>query len=59
MIGEKLVYFAGIDKARFRKPVYPGDQIDLPAGTAQAQTHDDGDERLRPSSTTRWSPKLN
>lgn len=23
----KLVYFAGIDKARFRKPVTPGDQI--------------------------------
>ena len=28
MIGEKLVYFAGIDKARFRKPVFPGDQIE-------------------------------
>ena len=27
MIGERLVYFAGIDKARFRKPVVPGDQI--------------------------------
>lgn len=27
MIGEKLVYFAGIDKARFRKMVVPGDQI--------------------------------
>ena len=27
MIGERLVYFAGIDKARFRKPVYPGDQV--------------------------------
>ncbi len=28
MIGERLVYFAGIDKARFRRPVYPGDQIE-------------------------------
>ncbi len=28
MIGEKLIYFAGIDKARFRKPVVPGDQIE-------------------------------
>ena len=28
MIGEKLIYFAGIDKARFRKPVIPGDQIE-------------------------------
>lgn len=26
-IGEKLVFFAGIDKARFRKPVVPGDQL--------------------------------
>ena len=27
MIGEKLVYFAGLDNVRFRKIVYPGDQI--------------------------------
>jgi 3-hydroxyacyl-[acyl-carrier-protein] dehydratase len=27
MIGNKLLYFAGIDKARFRKPVIPGDQL--------------------------------
>lgn len=26
-IGEKLLYFAGIDKARFRRPVGPGDQL--------------------------------
>ncbi|MDR3629071.1 MAG: 3-hydroxyacyl-ACP dehydratase FabZ [Desulfocapsaceae bacterium] len=26
-IGTKLLYFAGIDKARFRKPVVPGDQL--------------------------------
>jgi 3-hydroxyacyl-[acyl-carrier-protein] dehydratase len=26
-IGNKLLYFAGIDKARFRKPVVPGDQL--------------------------------
>lgn len=26
-IGEKLIFFAGIDKARFRQPVVPGDQI--------------------------------
>jgi UDP-3-O-[3-hydroxymyristoyl] N-acetylglucosamine deacetylase/3-hydroxyacyl-[acyl-carrier-protein] dehydratase len=24
---EKLVYFMGIDKAKFRKPVFPGDQV--------------------------------
>ena len=27
-IGNKLLYFAGIDKARFRRPVVPGDQIE-------------------------------
>ncbi|WP_136798277.1 MULTISPECIES: 3-hydroxyacyl-ACP dehydratase FabZ [Desulfosediminicola] len=26
-IGNKLIFFAGIDKARFRKPVVPGDQL--------------------------------
>ncbi len=25
----KLVYFSGIDKARFRRPVIPGDQLEL------------------------------
>ena len=25
--GDKLVYFTGIDKVRFRKPVVPGDQL--------------------------------
>ena len=25
--GSKLVYFAGIDQARFRRPVVPGDQV--------------------------------
>lgn len=28
-IGKKLLFFAGIDKARFRKPVVPGDQLIL------------------------------
>jgi len=27
MIGEKLVYFAGLEKVRFRKVVRPGDQL--------------------------------
>lgn len=26
---KKLVYFIGIDRARFRRPVFPGDQIKL------------------------------
>jgi beta-hydroxyacyl-ACP dehydratase FabZ len=25
--GDKLIYFTGIDKCRFRKPVVPGDQV--------------------------------
>jgi beta-hydroxyacyl-ACP dehydratase FabZ len=25
--GRKVLYFAGIDKAKFRKPVFPGDQV--------------------------------
>jgi 3-hydroxyacyl-[acyl-carrier-protein] dehydratase len=28
-VGRKLIYFAGIDKARFRRPVVPGDQLIL------------------------------
>ncbi len=27
LIGNKLIYFAGIDGARFRQPVVPGDQV--------------------------------
>jgi 3-hydroxyacyl-[acyl-carrier-protein] dehydratase len=27
MIGEKLIYFAGIDGVRFRQPVIPGDKL--------------------------------
>lgn len=27
--GKKMIYFMGIDKARFRKPVVPGDQLVL------------------------------
>jgi beta-hydroxyacyl-ACP dehydratase FabZ len=26
-VGDQFIYFLGIDKARFRKPVIPGDQI--------------------------------
>ncbi|MCP5054352.1 MAG: 3-hydroxyacyl-ACP dehydratase FabZ [bacterium] len=27
--GNRLAYFAGIDKARFKRPVVPGDRLDL------------------------------
>lgn len=29
VVGQRLLFFAGIDKARFRKPVVPGDQLIL------------------------------
>lgn len=28
-VANKVVYFMGIDKARFRKPVFPGDTVEL------------------------------
>lgn len=34
----KLVYFAGIDKARFRKPVTPGDQVRLEVEVLKLRT---------------------
>lgn len=33
----QLVYFMSIDKARFRKPVMPGDQLELHVQTEQAR----------------------
>ncbi|MBW3671933.1 MAG: 3-hydroxyacyl-ACP dehydratase FabZ, partial [Acidobacteria bacterium] len=35
---EKLFYFAGIDKARFRKPVVPGDQLLLEMVVLQSRS---------------------
>lgn len=35
---EKLFYFAGIDKTRFRKPVVPGDQLLLEMVVLQARS---------------------
>ncbi len=36
---EKLFYFGGIDKARFRKPVIPGDQLILEVTTLQSRAN--------------------
>ena len=36
---EKLFYFGGIDKARFRKPVTPGDQLILEVTVLQARAN--------------------
>jgi 3-hydroxyacyl-[acyl-carrier-protein] dehydratase len=30
-LGEKIIYFMGMDKVRFRKPVVPGDQLIIKA----------------------------
>jgi 3-hydroxyacyl-[acyl-carrier-protein] dehydratase len=36
--GKRLVYFTGIDKAKFRKPVFPGDQLRLELEVMQVRT---------------------
>lgn len=36
--GQRLVYFTGIDKAKFRKPVYPGDQLRLELDVLQVRS---------------------
>jgi 3-hydroxyacyl-[acyl-carrier-protein] dehydratase len=35
--GEKIVYFMGIDKARFRQPIVPGDLLFLPVKMLRAR----------------------
>jgi 3-hydroxyacyl-[acyl-carrier-protein] dehydratase len=35
--GDKIVYFMGIDKARFRHPVMPGDMLLLPVKMQKAR----------------------
>lgn len=42
--GDKIFYFGGIDKARFRKPVIPGDQLILEVTTLQRRS---GTARLK------------
>ena len=51
--GEKLMYFMAIDKAKFRRPVTPGDQLifklellKLRRGTSKLQAHAYVDEQL-------------
>lgn len=36
--GKKLVYILGIDKAKFRRPVVPGDRLDLTATVLNRRT---------------------
>lgn len=35
----KLMYLSGVDKARFRRPVFPGDQLVVVAEIVQARTN--------------------
>jgi len=35
---QRLVYFTGIDKAKFRKPVFPGDQLRLELEVLQVRS---------------------
>ena len=43
-MGDKIFYFGGIDKARFRKPVIPGDQLILEVTVLQRRS---GTARLK------------
>lgn len=36
-LSNKLIYFAGIDSARFRKPVFPGDQLRFEVDVTQSK----------------------
>jgi 3-hydroxyacyl-[acyl-carrier-protein] dehydratase len=53
---KSVYYFVGIDNARFKKPVGPGDQlvIDVTLSPASAAS---GNSRRRRASTGRWRPK--
>lgn len=37
--GKKLMYLSGVDKARFRRPVFPGDQLVVVAEIVQVRTN--------------------
>jgi 3-hydroxyacyl-[acyl-carrier-protein] dehydratase len=52
-----LVYFMGIDKARFRRPVTPGDRLELPVSSGCGRAARSGASRASPGSTARWRPK--
>jgi 3-hydroxyacyl-[acyl-carrier-protein] dehydratase len=36
---QKVMYFLGIDKAKFRKPVIPGDRIDVEVEVVQQRSN--------------------
>jgi beta-hydroxyacyl-ACP dehydratase FabZ len=37
--GKRMAYFAGIDKARFKRPVVPGDRLDLEVTVVKDRGH--------------------
>ncbi|MBI1864168.1 MAG: 3-hydroxyacyl-ACP dehydratase FabZ [Nitrospirae bacterium] len=43
-VAEKLVYFMGIDKAKFRKPVFPGDTLRFEISVVQHRSDRGMDE---------------
>ena len=48
-------YFVGIDKARFRRPVVPGDQLMLTAHAGARAARASGSSPPRPSwASTKW-----
>ncbi|MBK6515396.1 MAG: 3-hydroxyacyl-ACP dehydratase FabZ [Polyangiaceae bacterium] len=38
LVGERVMFFLGIDKAKFRRPVEPGDRLDLHVTILQARS---------------------
>jgi hypothetical protein len=54
-----LIFFAGIDDARFRRQVRPGDQLVLEAEGAEARSRHRQSSRRGPRSTARSSPEAN
>ena len=53
----KIVYFMSIDEARFRKPVYPGDQIRIHVKKQRHRSTMSGASPARRGWTACWSPR--
>ena len=54
---EKLIYFMGIEKVRYRRPVHPGDVVEIEATRAAAAQPHGPARTASPASTARSSSK--
>jgi 3-hydroxyacyl-[acyl-carrier-protein] dehydratase len=55
---DDVFYFAGIDEARFKRPVMPGDSCTC-TSKSSARCAASGNSRPKPGSTASWRPKPN